>query len=175
MDINNFGPFNSGVWGTMSDWVTILVTSVTAYYLYRTLQSQKNLNILQEKAVNIEQERYNLLIRPDVEVTHDLNTKTVFITPINRELINVDLEIVKVSDSVQNLASINAQDQGKNYLIGQKLPIQYILNEIPVINPYILFTIKIIYEDEIGNNYAINIAVIPNSDPVKIGPRKIIK
>ena len=40
MDIFNF-PFLSEIWGTVSDWVMIMVTGITAYFLYKTLYAQK--------------------------------------------------------------------------------------------------------------------------------------
>ncbi len=41
--------FNAQVWGTVSDWVMIGVTAATAYYLYQTLQSQRETQDLQQK------------------------------------------------------------------------------------------------------------------------------
>src|SRR5690554_4717363 len=34
-------PFIAEVWGTVSDWVMIFVTAITAYLLWNTLQEQK--------------------------------------------------------------------------------------------------------------------------------------
>lgn len=44
-------PFIAEVWGTVSDWVMVCVTAITAYYLYQTLQEQKEFT-------KIELERY---------------------------------------------------------------------------------------------------------------------
>lgn len=33
--------FNPEIWGTVPDWFMVIVTAVTAYFLYRTLQEQK--------------------------------------------------------------------------------------------------------------------------------------
>lgn len=35
-------PYHAEIWGTVSDWIMILVTGVTAYYLYHTLISQNS-------------------------------------------------------------------------------------------------------------------------------------
>ena len=47
--------FNSVLWGPVSEWVMIGVTSVTAFFLYRTLQSQKDVQGAQNKLLEIEQ------------------------------------------------------------------------------------------------------------------------
>lgn len=33
-------PYYAEIWGTVSDWIMIVVTALTAYYLYHTLESQ---------------------------------------------------------------------------------------------------------------------------------------
>ncbi|MDP9076163.1 MAG: hypothetical protein M3O71_01965 [Bacteroidota bacterium] len=43
MDLFKF-PFLSDVWGTVSDWVMIAVTTITAIFLYKTLKSQKEVH-----------------------------------------------------------------------------------------------------------------------------------
>lgn len=48
-------PFNSGVWGTASDWVIILVTSLTAVYLYNSFKAQKESNGIQNKTLEEQQ------------------------------------------------------------------------------------------------------------------------
>ncbi|WP_158795882.1 hypothetical protein [Pedobacter sp. L105] len=58
MDINNFGPFASDVWGTISDWAMVIVTTLTAYYLWKTLKSQLVVQESQVKVTRIESERY---------------------------------------------------------------------------------------------------------------------
>jgi hypothetical protein len=68
MDLNNFGPFQADVWGTFSDWIMIIVTGITAYYLYRTLQSQKEVSILQKKITDIESYKHRMGILPRFKV-----------------------------------------------------------------------------------------------------------
>ncbi|MET4142868.1 hypothetical protein [Pedobacter sp. UYP1] len=40
MTILSFAVFNPKEWGTVSDWVTIIVYTITGYLIYRTLRSQ---------------------------------------------------------------------------------------------------------------------------------------
>ncbi|SMC52727.1 hypothetical protein [Pedobacter nyackensis] len=51
-------PFISEVWGTSSDWVMVLVTGITAYFLWRTLRSQTTVQNLQQDLHRIEVERF---------------------------------------------------------------------------------------------------------------------
>jgi hypothetical protein len=41
MDVNNFEPFYAEVWGTVSDWLMLIVTTFTLYFLYKNLEAQK--------------------------------------------------------------------------------------------------------------------------------------
>lgn len=61
-------PFNSGVWGTASDWVMIAVTGVTAYFLWKTLQSQNDILIVERNA-------NRLRIMPDFSFEEDSSYK----------------------------------------------------------------------------------------------------
>ncbi|MBU7569984.1 MAG: hypothetical protein KAF41_04970 [Flavobacterium sp.] len=63
MDINNFGPFNSDVWGTVSDWTMVIMTGLTAYFLIKTFREQK-------RATDIEHERYVDQIKPTFKLSH---------------------------------------------------------------------------------------------------------
>jgi len=58
MDINNFGPVNAEVWGTVSDWVMVGVTGLTAFFLWKTLKSQLKVQEAQLKITQIENQRF---------------------------------------------------------------------------------------------------------------------
>lgn len=78
MEINNFGPFHSGVYGTVSDVIVLLVSMATLYYLYQTFQSQGHvlrsqqeslksqleIQKLQEKITTFEQIRFASEVAP---------------------------------------------------------------------------------------------------------------
>lgn len=66
MDIFKF-PFLSEVWGTVSDWVMIIVTGVTAYLLYKTLNAQKEVQLVQNRFLEIEQIRIRQDFKPDLK------------------------------------------------------------------------------------------------------------
>ncbi|WDF57210.1 hypothetical protein [Mucilaginibacter sp. KACC 22063] len=58
MNINHFGPFSPDVWGSVSDWVYIIVTTATLYFIYRTFRSQLEVQRMQLRITDIENERY---------------------------------------------------------------------------------------------------------------------
>ena len=65
MDIFQF-PFHADVWGTVSDWVMVTVTAITAYFLYNTLKSQKEVQHVQNTLLRIEQIRLQQDYKPDL-------------------------------------------------------------------------------------------------------------
>lgn len=69
----NFGqileyPFNVDIWGTVSDWVMVLVTAITFYFLYQSFRQQQVLS-------NYERIKFNSLIKPSVvlELVHNFD------------------------------------------------------------------------------------------------------
>jgi len=78
MHINNFGPFQADVWGTVSDWIMIGVTTGTAIFLYLTLKSQQKVQKLQQSITDIESYRFRESIKPefDIQVKSDIISST---------------------------------------------------------------------------------------------------
>ena len=68
MNINNFGPFSSNVWGTVSDWVMVIVTGTTLYYINKTFKSQYEVQKLQQQSTNIENEKFRIQVLPTFEL-----------------------------------------------------------------------------------------------------------
>jgi len=64
MNINNFGPFNADVWGSVSDWAMVAVTFYTLRYLRDTLKSQKDVQSLQQENTRIEQYKHRSSLKP---------------------------------------------------------------------------------------------------------------
>jgi hypothetical protein len=56
--------FPADVWGTVSDWIMIGVTTTTAIFLYRTLRSQREVQQAQNKLLKIEQLRLRQQFKP---------------------------------------------------------------------------------------------------------------
>jgi len=64
-------PFEADVWGTASDWVMIFVTAITAFYLYQSLKSQREIQLMQQKVTKIEEYDYLMKIKPDFKISID--------------------------------------------------------------------------------------------------------
>src|SRR5690606_6698303 len=56
------------VFGTVPDWAMEIVTGITAYFLYRTLQSQIKVQRTQEEMLNIELYQHYEAIKPEFDV-----------------------------------------------------------------------------------------------------------
>ncbi|SEL23514.1 hypothetical protein [Parapedobacter koreensis] len=67
-------PFDANVWGTASDWVMIFVTAITAYYLYQSLKSQREIQLMQQKVTKIEEYDYLMKIKPNFKISIDRST-----------------------------------------------------------------------------------------------------
>lgn len=64
MEIINFVAFNADVWGTVSDWIIVIVTSSTAIYLVKTFKSQKTIEDLQQELNKYESIRITSEMQP---------------------------------------------------------------------------------------------------------------
>lgn len=65
-EFDNFSyPFNADVFGTVSDWAMVLVTAVTAHYLWKTLKSQTKVQEMQQGLFDIEEYKFFQSIKPD--------------------------------------------------------------------------------------------------------------
>jgi len=56
--------FNVEIWGTVSDWVMVIVAIITACFLYKTLRSQTYVQKVQMKLFEIEKVRLSQEIKP---------------------------------------------------------------------------------------------------------------
>jgi hypothetical protein len=54
----------ANVWGTVPDWCMVSVTAVTAFFLFRTLKSQKDVQKTQTELYNIESIRFRESVKP---------------------------------------------------------------------------------------------------------------
>ena len=115
MDINNFGPFNADVWGSVSDWFVALVTLTTAYYLYKTLKSQLKVQELGQTALEFERIRVTRETRPEFKVNVSevfidqyedgepkINVAVQFINIAPHSAFNVDVRVAEIFDKHLN-------------------------------------------------------------------------
>lgn len=60
-------PFYAEIWGTVSDWIMVCVTALTAWFLWRTLRSQQAVQSHQSSLMQLEFQRYRDSILPTWE------------------------------------------------------------------------------------------------------------
>lgn len=130
MDINNFGPFNAEVWGTVSDWSIAFITIITALLLYSTFKSQINVQKNQQRITDIESERFRIEYKPILQLTVDTITNKTLETH-TQSYIHISLKIIEndckdLNILVQNnVSTVDNVSVSKNHT-GLAFPIDYI-------------------------------------------------
>ena len=96
MTINNFGPFNVEVWGSVSDWSLVIVTIITAYFIWKTLHEQVIIN-----KVSINKDRRD--VRPEFKIIYDSEDLTFKLYVTNATAINVIIHNKSHVEKPQNI------------------------------------------------------------------------
>lgn len=81
--------YNPDLYGSLTDWLMLAVTIVTARYLWLTLQSQSMVQKLQQQTTNIENERFRLEVQPNFSMS---------ITKNNIKIVDDNVEIALILD-----------------------------------------------------------------------------
>jgi len=112
------------IWGTVSDWLIIILTLLTAIFIYKTLKSQYEVQKMQLEITNIELHKFRDLLRPEINVsfqefdsiTNRINFK---ISVLNRSLKNP--RFISQSPLIINHAAKTESQLNNNY--------QYIIHD----------------------------------------------
>nr|WP_121269850.1 hypothetical protein [Pedobacter schmidteae] len=174
MDLNNFGPFSAEVWGTFSDWMMVVVIAVTGFLIWLTFRSQTRVQKLQQISAGIEQSRYESEIRPDVLAKWGFFRDEVHVslTPVNREIRNLIYKTSQLPDYVIDNNKIE-EINFNNYSVNHPIIFKYTYNlKTNIVNT--LFSIHLVYQDEIGINYELIILINSGGIALKRGPHKIL-
>ncbi len=187
MNINYFGPFDASVWGTVSDWVMVSVTILTAIFLIRTFKSQKKVQIMQQSITDIENERYRIEYRPKFEIiplkieSRKEGERVRSVIHFKLKLIENEAKNVEVIDKLGTY-SIEKISISKNS-IGQHMPIsiihsksEYDLHFIGLTNTtlfeieggYFFFSLN--FKDSIGNIYTQSFTISFKDTDVSCSP-----
>lgn len=67
-DLQKLSPFKAEVWGTVSDWVMVLVTTITAIAIWRTFTSQKNVQDFQALQTSMLMEEHVINFSPEISL-----------------------------------------------------------------------------------------------------------
>ncbi len=150
MILHNVFTFSAEVWGTVSDWVIIAVTGISLYYLRKTLQSQLEVQQMQQQLADYE--KYNFLksIRPSFTGTAK---------KIGDDLLNIDY-ICENADALEtfiNLYDIENFEIFRNYTAVTRIEpnknlLLTLINETKFPNFYMI-RCMIYYKDIEGRTY----------------------
>lgn len=72
MDLTNYLPLEANVWGTVSDWMMVGVTAITAIYLVRTFKSQQIIQSLQQETLRIDSFHHRENLKPHFSLTSSI-------------------------------------------------------------------------------------------------------
>lgn len=155
MDINNFGPFDAAVWGTVTDVIITAVTIITAVYLYKTFKSQIAVQKMQQSLTEIENERYRIEHKPIFEIVpseiKEIGKKeqdSKSLVSFKLKLIKNDAKDIEVSPR-SGTANIDQISLGKNH-IGITMPVSNIYTPDEFDLHFHVSTLSVLYDSEGG-------------------------
>ena len=165
MDLFKF-PFHADVWGTASEWVMIIVTTVTAYFLYNTLKSQKEVQQAQNKLLEIEQLRLREQFKPIIGYYEFLdNTREKYVHKMKKDSEFLSISVKNIGDNVainydfftpknSQAESVEKFFSQPSLIKGENAHIHFIVRNIKPKNPINYgFTFYFFYSDLVGNRY----------------------
>jgi len=100
--------FEPNIWGTVSDWVMITVTFITAVLLLLTLKSQKNVQHTQNELFKIENIRFKESIKPILKYSVSKNQAKS--DDKNKKLLTIEV-INETSSSALKISRIVAENE----------------------------------------------------------------
>ena len=164
--------FDPNIWGTVSDWIMILVTFVTAILLLLTLKSQKEVQQTQNELFRIESIRFRESIKPKLvfsvhqhQPKTDNKDKKIFALEITNETQTTAFNItrqVETNEITKQLVGLDAFDNRRDHLTKGDRPIVLYFGIDSETTKYILFTIK--YEDVAETKYKQRVLCIYDED-----------
>ena len=151
--LNSFGPFESDVWGTVSDWAMVIVTTLTAIFIYRTFREQLKVTKDQGELLKIEQIKLREQFRTELDATggnvwDGVNTIWLNIKAMNHHAYNVKIEKRGKSDFPLELLGEEIILLKKEVWVGI---FKQVVNHEDLQNHY---DILISYEDVNGKQYS---------------------
>jgi hypothetical protein len=153
MDLNNFGPLDPAIWGTVSDWFMFAVTFFTALYLVKTFKSQKKIQDLQEQLHRIESIRFTNEMQPRFSAQSSYSDIETFDSGEDIKHI-IHLYLTNTSKGTAKNIRISYFDQEENtqevysYTFGY--PNELLIPQLPVV------PIIISYDEDANPNYIVD-------------------
>jgi len=105
--------FNPEEFGTVSDWVMVIVTLVTAVFLYQTLRSQMTVQRDQNRIFKMEELKYLRAIKPEITVKTEIKKYHQSKEDLNKKALEIDVTIESDKTAIYQL---NVSSSSKNLL-----------------------------------------------------------
>jgi hypothetical protein len=172
--------FPSDVWGTVSDWCMVGITSLTAFYLYKTLQSQKDVQQTQNELFKIESIRFKESIKPVLQFmgTTEIfkpgeDDKKILTIQVSNQTESTALNISRIlsegKQSNQVFIPTGYSDIRDHVTKGDKpLLFHFLIDTKNAASKFISFTIN--YQDIAGTNYKQGVFCICDNFGLELHP-----
>ncbi|GAA4100427.1 hypothetical protein [Mucilaginibacter panaciglaebae] len=163
------------VWGTVSDWFMVAVTSVTAFYLYKTLRSQQEVQKTQNELFTIENIRFKESIKPILKYTGTTQmmhpgdeTKKILTVEVSNETSSNALNISKiVSEKDQIFIPMGFSDT-RTHLVKGDAPLLFHFLIDPKGGGFVSFSLS--YQDIAGTKYKQGVFCICDEIGIELHP-----
>jgi hypothetical protein len=167
------------VWGTVSDWTMVVVTIVTLFFLYKTFESQMDVQKMQSELFRIESVRFRESIKPvlkyllskyagelgdaerkllTIEVTNETNSLAT----------NISKQVAEGEQTTQIFIPMSLDDHRDHLMKGDK-PLLFHFAVDKSRDQFILMNLK--YQDVAGTKYQQRvICLYSDKYPIEIHP-----
>lgn len=159
MNINNFGPFHSDIWGNVSDIIIVLITFIGTIYIVKSFMNQKRLNKNQLK-INQQQTEINRLLmekdRREIRPYFKINqlSKNFEYTYLDLKLDNAIAFMIKFSYDSKDTYEISQNILYQNeWEVGGMMRIKMLEKDFKGKKSISVSLIEIIFKDEAGRAY----------------------
>jgi hypothetical protein len=167
--------FPAEIWGTVSDWCMVIVTSLTAYYLYNTLKSQKDVQNTQNELFKIESVRFKESIKPVLKYigTTEMmkpgdENKLILTVKVSNETSSTALNISKVvSEKDQIFIPMGFSDTRNHLSKGDEPLLFHFLIDTKVLG-FVSFALS--YQDIVGTRYKQKVFCIADEIGTELHP-----
>jgi len=167
------------IWGTVSDWVMVIVTTFSIYLLYTTLKSQRDVQKMQNELFRIENVRFRESIKPILKFSlsghfgqsSNQNEKLITIEVTNEAnslATNISRIVAENNELIKQVFTADL-DNKRNHLTKGDKPLLFHFVVDKRHTQYIIMIFK--YQDVAGTSYQQRVLCIYDEDyPVEFYP-----
>lgn len=167
--------FSAEVWGTVSDWFMVAITSVTAYYLYKTLKSQQEVQKTQNELFAIESIRFKESIKPILKYTGTTEmmrpgeeTKKILTVEVLNETSSIALNISKIVSEKDQIFIPMGFSDARTHLVKGDAPLLFHFLIDTKGGRFVTFSLS--YQDIAGTKYKQGVFCICDNIGIELHP-----